>query len=57
MDKIERLLNRNKIKPKQTPIIIEITREDFDLLDVEENVTYHIAEEDGTVTIRKGVNR
>lgn len=39
------------------PKTIEITREDYDLLDVEQDTTYHIIEEDGTVTIRKGVNR
>lgn len=34
-----------------------ITREDFDLLDFEEeNITYYITEEDGTVTVRKGEN-
>lgn len=36
---------------------IHITREDFDLLDFEEeNITYYITEEDGTITVRKGEN-
>lgn len=39
------------------PEIIEISREDFDLLDVEKEVIYHIVEEDGTITIRKGENK
>ena len=42
------------INPK--PTVIEISREDFDLLEVEDDVTYHIIEEDGTITIRKGAN-
>ena len=39
------------------PSTIEISREDFELLDIEEDVMYHIIEEDGTITIKKGVNR
>lgn len=41
-------------EPKESTI--EISREDFDLLDVEEEVIYHIVEEDGTITIKKGRN-
>lgn len=40
----------------KTSLVVEITREDFDLLDVEDDVVYHIIEEDGTTTIKKGVN-
>lgn len=39
------------------PEIIEISREDFDLLDVEQDAIYHIIEDDGSITIRKGENK
>ena len=42
-------------KPKYTQTI-ELSREDFDLLDVEDEVIYHIYEEDGTMTVKMGVN-
>lgn len=60
MSKIEELLKRNGIKeePKQKPLkTLEITAEDFNLLDVEdENTIYYIINEDNSVTIKKGEN-
>lgn len=50
-------LKEEQFEPNKTPSTIEISREDFELLDVEEDVMYHITEEDGTITIKKGVNR
>lgn len=52
-------LNPSDFKPKpKEPVHVSslhITREDFDLLDVQdENVIYYIIEEDGAVTVRKG---
>lgn len=35
---------------------VDISREDFELLDVEQDVMYRIIEENGTVTFRKGEN-
>lgn len=49
-------VTRKDFEPKRIEPI-EISREDFDLLDVEEEVIYHIVEEDGTITIRKGENK
>lgn len=44
-------------KPKQ-PEIINISREDFYLLDATaDNTIYYITEPDGTVTVKKGDNR
>lgn len=44
-------------KPKQ-PEIINISREDFDLLDATaDNTIYYITEPSGTVTVKKGDNR
>lgn len=44
-------------QPKPKPLeVVEISREDFDLLEVEQDVLYHIFEEDGSITVRKGVN-
>lgn len=59
MGKLEKLLELNGIRSnrRQTPETVEISREDFDLLDVEQEVIYHIFEEDGTVTVRKGENK
>lgn len=55
---IEKLgLKEKEFEPKPKESTIEISREDFDLLDVEEEVIYHIVEEDGTITIRKGENK
>ena len=54
---IEKLgLKEESFEPKQKESTIEISREDFNLLDVEDDVMYHIIEEDGTITIKKGVN-
>lgn len=50
-------LNEEQFEPNKAPSTIEITREDFELLDVEEDVMYHIIEEDGTITAKKGENR
>lgn len=48
----------DSFEPKKEPLTIEISREDFDLLDVETDGTiYHIVENDGTITIKKGENR
>ena len=45
-----------KPKPK-APEIVNISREEFNLLDAEEdNVIYYITEEDETITIKRGVN-
>lgn len=49
-------LNEADFKPKKEETIT-ISREDFDLLDIEQDVLYNIIEEDGTITIKKGVNR
>lgn len=59
MSKLDELLKLNGLKSEKKPIepVTTISREDYDLLDVEQDTTYHIIEEDGTVTIRKGVNR
>lgn len=44
-------------KPKQ-PEIINISREDFNLLDATaDNTIYYITEPSGTVTVKKGDNR
>lgn len=41
----------------EPPKDVCIAREDFDLLDVQEdNAVYHIYEEDGSITTIKGVN-
>lgn len=54
---IEKLgLKEESFEPKPKESTIEISREDFNLLDVEDDVMYHIIEEDGTITIKKGVN-
>lgn len=51
-------LKKQDFEPKKESLVVEITREDFNLLHVEEDgVIYHILEEDGAVTIKKGVNR
>lgn len=50
-------LAEDQFEKKSTPAIIEISREDFELLDVEQDATYHIIEDDGTITIRKGENK
>lgn len=56
--RIEELgLKAKDFERKPKPSTIEISREDFDLLDVEADETYHIIETDGTVTIKKGVNK
>lgn len=62
MNKLDELLKMNHVqntapitKPKTETITL--TREDFNLLDAEENVTYNILEEDDSVTIKKGTNR
>lgn len=57
INKIMGKLGADKFAPNPKPSTIEISREDFDLLDVEENAIYHIVEEDGTITIRKGENK
>lgn len=56
---IEKLdLKEESFEPKREPSTIEISREDFDLLDVEEDgAMYYITEADGTITIRKGENK
>lgn len=51
-------LTQQDFEPKKEPLVVEITREDFNLLHVEEDgVIYQILENDGTLTIKKGVNR
>lgn len=57
MNRLEELLKMNHVKEKETPSLIEISREDFDILDIEQDVMYRIIEEDGTITMKKGVNR
>lgn len=60
MGKIEELLKRNGIKekPKKQLKTLEITAEDFALLDAEdEDTIYYIIAEDGSVRIKKGENR
>lgn len=56
---IEKLgLKEESFEPKREPSTIKISREDFDLLDVEEDgAMYYITEADGTITIRKGENK
>lgn len=50
------------VMPKPEPVHeppkdVRIAREDFDLLDVQEdNTVYHIYEDDGSITTIKGVN-
>ena len=56
INKIMNELGKENFEPKQKESTIEISREDFNLLDVEDDVMYHIIEEDGTITIKKGVN-
>lgn len=56
MNRLDELLRLNNVEqPKKIEIIV-ITREDFEMLDVEQDVIYHIYEEDGTITIKKGKN-
>lgn len=54
--KLDELLKLNGVTQPKKIEIIEITREDFEMLDVEQDVIYHIYEEDGTMTIKKGIN-
>lgn len=46
-----------KPKPKQ-PEIVNISREDFNLLDaLTDNTIYYVTEKNGTITMIKGENR
>lgn len=50
-------LNVDDFEPKKNQIV-NLSREDFNLLDATEDGTiYYIAEENGTVTMYKGDNR
>lgn len=50
-------LTESDFKAKPKPMeVVEITREDFDLLEIEQEVIYYIFEEDGSITVRKGEN-
>lgn len=62
MSKFDELMKMNHVQntapiTKTKSETITLTREDFNLLDAEENVTYNILEEDGSITIKKGTNR
>lgn len=55
----EKMMQRQGVESLRKPEAAEnvnISREDFELLDVEQDVIYYIFEDDGSVTIRKGVN-
>lgn len=49
-------INQEDFEPsKKEPV--NISREDFDLLDAEEDgVIYYITEEDGSITMKRGAN-
>lgn len=60
-EQIERLnrvgLSPAAFEPKKVEAVrtVQISREDYDLLDVtDENTIYYIYDEDGMVTVRKG---
>lgn len=60
MDKLKFLMQKNHIKSVKEHKVLteEITREEFDLLDMQDdNTIYYILEDDGTITIVKGENK
>lgn len=49
-------LKKEDFEPKKKESV-NISREDFDLLDAEEDgVIYYITEEDGSITMKRGAN-